>query len=438
MATAQPSRIGVRTPPPNPHFRYVDGTLHCEKVSFAEIAARHGTPTYVYSAGFIDEAVAAVDAALSSTPHRLAYAMKANDNLALVARMAKLGCGADIVSVGELHRARKAGIPAQHIVFSGVGKRDDEIIEAPRQGIRSLHVESSAELEVIAALAKELGVQAPVSLRVNPDVDPQTHPYISTGLHRAKFGIDLPAARKLVPEIVAHPHLRLEGLTCHIGSQLPFPEPLRESMTRMRSFAEECRAMGAALSLLDAGGGWPAPYGDEERPYPPREEYGRAILEGLGCSAERPLPYELWVEPGRTLVADAGVLLTRVIFIKERDGKRFVIVDAAMTELLRPALYGASHAFVPVTESAPEAALSPADVVGPVCETGDFLALDLPLPSLKRGDLIAIRGAGAYAAVMSSQYNARPRAAEVMVEGESERLVRRRESFEDLWRHELL
>jgi diaminopimelate decarboxylase len=364
--------------------------------------------------------------------------VKANGNLALLARLARLGAGADIVSGGELARALRAGIPPSHIVFSGVGKTDAEIAAALEAGVRSLHVESRAEIDAVEALAAQRGMAAPISLRLNPDVDPETHPYIATGLRKAKFGLEIDAARALLPRILTSRNLKLEGLACHIGSQVGSPSALRDAIRIVGSFAVECVRAGAPLRSLDAGGGWPVHYGDEQSHYPPTRAYGEAVLEGLARSGAEDLALDLILEPGRVLVAAAGLLLTRVIFVKTQYGKRFVIVDAGMNDLIRPALYQAYHGIQTVRQAPRHAPLEPADVVGPICESGDFLALNRPLPPIERGDLLVVQSAGAYAASMASNYNSRTRAAEVLVEGDVQRLIRKREQPDDLWQHEIL
>lgn len=419
-------------------FVYQNGQLYCEGVALAAIAKQVGTPAYVYSWSAIREAYSAIDRSLSFTRHTICYAMKANSSLALLKRLGELGSGADIVSGGELKRALHAGIPGERIVFSGVGKTDAEIESALVAGVRSLHAESAPEIQAIEEVAKRLGRPAPVSLRVNPDVDPKTHPYIATGLKESKFGIDMATARALLPQILNSPHLRLEGLACHIGSLIGSATAMRDAVRAVGELALECKRLGADLHTLDAGGGWPIAYGNEEQPPEPYEAFGAAIREGLELSGANALNLELIVEPGRSIVGDAGVLLTQVLFVKEQSEKRFVIVDGAMSELIRPALYDAYHALVPVTKAAEQAELIPADVVGPICESGDFLALNRPLPALTRGDLIAVRGAGAYGASMASNYNSRPRAPEVLVDGATFHVIRRRENVEDLWRDEVV
>ncbi|GAB4112880.1 MAG: diaminopimelate decarboxylase [Sandaracinaceae bacterium] len=428
---------GSRTDvPPSAWITERDGALSAEGVPFATLAARFGTPLHVYSATEITRAFRSVDGALEGLPHLVCYAMKANGNPAIVRLLASLGAGIDAVSGGEVHWALRAGVPADRIVMSGVGKTDDELRLALLTPIRAVHVESASELEVIDALAHELGVVAHVGLRINPDVDPKTHPYIATGLHGNKFGLELDVARGLLARIESSARLTLEAVTCHIGSQLGDLGALSEAVDIAGRFLRECQGRGHAPSLLDVGGGWPIAYGDEDEAFPSYERIGAAIREGLaraGLMRDGRLAsgLVLAVEPGRALVGDAGALLTQVLHVKEQAGKRFVIVDAAMTELIRPALYGAYHAIVPVVGPG-RAVVGKADVVGPVCESGDFFAEGRPLADVARGDLLVIRGTGAYGAAMSSEYNARPRAAEVMVEGEGVTIVRPRGTVEGL------
>ena len=425
------------TIPPSAHFvRDATGALTVDGVPLSAIAESVGTPAYVYSGAAIDAAYHRIERALAGTPHLLAYAAKANGSLAILARLARLGAGCDIVSGGELARALRAGIPASRIVYSGVGKSEAELEAALDAGIRAIHVESVPELDLLESIAARRGVRAPIALRVNPDVDPETHPYIATGLHDTKFGLELDVARALLPRIVRSPHLLLEGVACHIGSQLHSAAPLAEAVELIARFACECVDAGAPLKTLDAGGGWPIAYGDEDSEYDDWSAFGEAIRRGIERGGAARLGLEVIVENGRALVGDAGVLLTRVRYAKPQSTKRFVIVDAAMTELIRPALYGAHHAVMPVSAVAPDSELEVVDVVGPVCETADFLAEGRALPPLAAGDLLAIRGAGAYGMSMASQYNARPRAAEVMVDEGEFRVVRARESIEDLMRGE--
>lgn len=424
--------------PESPWFSYRDGALLCEEVPLESVAAEVDTPAFVYSGAAIDDAYRSIDEALSFAPHAIAYAVKANGNLSVLARLASQGCAADIVSVGEMQRALKAGFPPERIVYSGVGKRREEIKAAAKAGIRALHVESIQELDVVESVAREIGRPIMIGLRVNPDVDANTHPYIATGLRESKFGLAVAVAASLVPRIVESPRLKLEAVACHIGSQLSSPQPLREATEILGHFARDCIDRGASLRAIDVGGGWPMHYGRELDAYPPASAFGEAIQQGLGASGMLRPDIEIITEPGRALVGDAGVLLTRVLYTKTQGERRFVIVDAAMTELIRPALYGAYHAIMPVSEPGPNADLIAVDVVGPVCESGDFVAKERPLPEVKQGDLLAIRGAGAYGREMQSMYNARPLPPEVLVDGSRARLVRQRSGPETLWQGEIL
>ncbi len=422
--------------PESRFFVYRNGVLHCEAVDLLALSKEVGTPAYVYSWNAIRQAYTAVDQSLQGMRHQICYAVKANSNLAILRRLGKLGCGADIVSGGELARALEAGIPADRIVFSGVGKTDAEIESALAVGVRSLHVESAAEIDAIERIAERMGRPAHIALRVNPDVDPKTHPYIATGQKKSKFGVSVEGARELLPRILQSPHLHLEGLASHIGSLIGGSVAMRDAVEALSRLAVEFKQAGAPLTTLDAGGGWPIAYGDEEVEPEPYAAFGAAIREGLERGGALDLGLELIVEPGRCIVGDAGVLLSQVVFTKQQPGKHFTIIDGAMTELIRPALYGAYHAIVPVRAPAPDAEYAPTDVVGPVCESGDFLAQDRLLPALQRGDLIAVRGAGAYGAAMGSNYNSRPRAVEVLVDGPQHHVIRRRERVEDQWLEE--
>jgi diaminopimelate decarboxylase len=429
----RPSRVPV-----SPHFRYRDGILCADDQPLPAVAERFGTPCYVYSAAAIDGAYAAIDGALAGMPHLVAYAVKANGNLAILSRLARAGAGADIVSGGELERARKAGFAPERIVFSGVGKTSSEIRAALQTEVRSIHAESEQEIDAIEAAARELGTPARIAMRVNPDVDPSTHPYIATGLRSSKFGLELELARRLLPRILRSRDLKLEGVACHIGSMVLSPEPIGAAVEIVARFARECIEAGAELRALDAGGGWPIMYGDEDAEAAAHARFGETIIDAVHRGGAGDLGLTLVVEPGRSIVADSCVLLSRVLYVKEQGGKRFVIVDAAMTELIRPALYGAYHAVMSVAEPDPAAPQTPAEVVGPVCESGDFLATGRALPQLRPGDLIAIRGAGAYGASMASNYNSRPFAPEVLVDDGQIRLVRRRQGLESLWRDEIM
>ncbi len=419
-----------------PHLHYRHGRLQLEMCLLSRIAEEHGTPCYVYSKATLVDAYRQIASAMAFHPTLIAYAVKANSNLSLLRELAKEGAGADVVSGGELARALTAGIPADKIVFSGVGKTEQELEDAVRKGIASIHVESESELRLLAGVAQRVGQAASVCIRVNPDVDPQTHPYIATGLETAKFGLDLESAQRLVPTVLASEWLELEGIAMHIGSQLKSPEPLKAAVAITANFAHACVTSGARIRRLDVGGGWPADYGEgDEIPSP--AAYGRAILSGLKQSGADYSNWQLVVEPGRSIVADAGLLLTKVLYIKPRGSKTFTVVDASMTELIRPSLYQAHHQVIPNLQSSGEQRWR-TDVVGPVCETADFIQLDCSLPRLSEGHLLAVRGAGAYAASMSSNYNSRCKPAEVLVESDSTRLIRRRESYDDLWRHELM
>jgi diaminopimelate decarboxylase len=409
------------------HFNDRDGLLHAEEVPLTEIAERFGTPCYVYSRATLERHWRAFDRAFRDHPHLICFSVKSNSNLAVLDVLARLGSGFDIVSVGELERVLAAGGDPSRIVFSGVGKRADEIRRALEVGIRCFNVESESELTRIDGIAGALGVRAPVSLRVNPDVDPQTHPYISTGLKENKFGIDIHEAESVYALAAAMPNLKVVGIDCHIGSQLTDLAPFIDALGRVLALADRLCASGIAIAHLDLGGGLGIRYRDEHPPEP--AAYAAAMSHLL---ANR--PYEVILEPGRAIVGNAGVLLTRVEYLKHGHHKHFAILDAAMNDLLRPALYQANQDIVRVVRET-DADPSHYDLVGPVCETADFLGKDRTL-ALEEGDLVAVRGAGAYGFTMSSNYNSRPRAAEVMVDGDQAYLVRAREQVADLYRGE--
>ncbi|HWP34809.1 MAG TPA: diaminopimelate decarboxylase [Thermodesulfobacteriota bacterium] len=422
-----------------PPFHYADGRLHCEEVPLEAIAREVGTPCYVYSHAALAAAYDAFDRAFGDHPHLICYACKANGNLAVIRTLAARGAGADIVSGGELYRAQAAGVPGARIVFSGVGKSDEELAMALAAGILCFNVESEAELDALEAVAARLGRRAPVAIRVNPDVDPGSHPYVATGLAESKFGIPIERAIGVYRRALAQPHLDVVGLDCHIGSELTDLAPLADALGKLRRLAIELRGLGVRLHHVDVGGGLAIAYREEER-VPTPEAYARVVLGALG---DLGLPIVL--EPGRALVGPAGVLLTRVLYTKSggaRPGappKRFVIVDAAMTDLIRPSLYRAYHPIWPVRQPDRSAGPPlPVDVVGPVCESADFLARDRALPPLERGALLAVMQAGAYGFAMASTYNARPRAAEVLVRGGAFAVVRQRERYEDLVRGETI
>jgi diaminopimelate decarboxylase len=408
-------------------YRYQDHTLLCEGVALADIAAKAGTPSFVYSASDILARYRAYDNALAGLPHQICYAVKANSNLAVLRLMAQAGSGFDIVSGGELFRVLKAGADPGKVVFSGVGKTADEIEFALRSGIHSFNCESDAEIELIGALAGRNGKVARIAVRVNPDVDAATHPYISTGLREHKFGIDIACVEEVYARAARTPNLAIEGVSCHIGSQLLETQPLMEALDRMLQLVDRLRERGLPIRFLDLGGGLGVSYKDEEEA-PAIDPFARELagrVEGRDLT--------LMIEPGRSITGAAGVLLTRVLYRKKTAHKEFVVVDAAMNDLIRPALYEAHHEILPLRKR--EGSMV-ADVVGPVCESADFLALDRQMASVLPGDLLAISTAGAYGFVQSSNYNSRPRAAEVLVEGDSWRIIRRRETYEDLVRGE--
>ncbi len=404
------------------HFEYRNGSLHAEDVPVTELAARYGTPLYVYSRATLERHYRAFASAFATHPHRICYAVKANSNLAVLAVLARLGSGFDIVSGGELARVLAAGGDPARVVFSGVGKREDEIAAALDAGIGCFNVESEAELARINRVAGERRVCAPVAIRVNPDVDAATHPYIATGLKENKFGIEIVAARALYRAARALPHVAIRGIACHIGSQLTQTGPFVDALARVLALLDELEADGIAIEHLDIGGGLGIRYRDEAPPEP--ADYARAVLAAVGDR-----PQSIHLEPGRAIVGNAGILVTRVEHLKRGAERDFAIVDAAMNDLIRPALYSAWQAIIPVTMRAGESRHY--DVVGPVCETGDFLGKDRLLV-VEEGDLLAVRSAGAYGFVMSSNYNTRPRAAEILVQGDQAHLARRRETLGDL------
>ena len=408
-------------------FEYKDHQLQCEGISVQEIAGKVGTPFYLYSYHTLVRHFTVFDDAFKGIPHLVCYSAKANSNLALLRLFINLGGGVDVVSGGELYRALRGGATPQKIVFSGVGKREDEIENALRAGILMFNVESSQELHVINEVAGRIGKKASIAIRVNPDIDPKTHPYISTGLKQNKFGIDIlraPVAYRLASQL---PHLKIVGIDCHIGSQLVEVEPIIEALRRLKQLVENLRKEGMEIQYLDLGGGLGITYEDEEPPHP--VEYASTILEeirGFGCT--------LILEPGRVIVGNAGVLVSKVLYTKENEEKRFVIVDAGMNDLVRPSYYGSYHQILPVKEETREEVV--VDVVGPICESGDFLAKGRRLPSLRSGELIAVMSAGAYGFSMSTNYNSRPRIAEVLVRDDQMFVIRQRENYEDLIRGE--
>jgi diaminopimelate decarboxylase len=406
-------------------FQYRRGVLHAEGVSLARLAREVGTPTYVYSRQALTERYRAFSGAFAGLDATVCYSVKANSNLAVIATFARLGSGADVVSKGELLRALAAGVPPQKIVFAGVGKTEDELEAGLDAGILQFNVESENELRLLARVGARRKRPAPVALRINPDVDALTHEKISTGKHENKFGIEIPRARELARLALTLPGVELQGLAVHIGSQITTTEPFALAFKRMADLARELIADGHAISRFDMGGGLGVVY-DQETP-PDLKSYAKAVRDAVDG-----LPVHVVLEPGRYLVAEAGILLSRVVYMKEGAEKRFAIVDAAMTDLIRPALYDAYHPVVPVAAPRAGANLATMDVVGPVCESGDVVAADRALPPLADGDLISIGVAGAYGAVMSSTYNTRPLAAEVLVNGRRADIIRPRQDYKDL------
>ncbi len=407
--------------------------LYCEEAALPRLAERYGKPLYVYSAAMITQRYEAFDAAFRRIPHMICYSVKANSNLSILRLLAKKGCGFDVVSGGELERVlaadRKA---ASKVVFSGVGKTQEELTAALKVGILLFNVESESEMWTLAECAGRLRKTAPVALRVNPDVAAETHPYISTGLHKHKFGVPIGDARALYSKASGARYLKVCGVSVHIGSQITDVSAFGEALTRVAQLVRELRSEGHRIDYVDAGGGLGIAYETPSGEFPDYvAQYARALTTPL-----QGLDVRLLLEPGRSIVGPAGLLLTSVIYRKKNDGKRFLVVDAAMNDLIRPALYGAYHEIVPVVRHSGDAETEVVDVVGPVCETGDFFARDRELPEVQEGDLLAILDAGAYGMVLTSNYNTRPRPAEVLVTGKSAKVIRRRERVSDLLRAE--
>ncbi|HXQ22484.1 MAG TPA: diaminopimelate decarboxylase [Candidatus Acidoferrales bacterium] len=411
------------------HFQQRHGELYAEDVPLREIAARAGTPCYVYSLATLRRHYRVFDEAFAGTPHLVCFSVKANSNLAVLRTFARAGSGFDIVSGGELFRALKAGADPGKIVFSGVGKTHEEIGDALRAGILMFNVESPGELDVINSVAGELGTKARVAIRVNPDVDPKTHPYISTGLKKSKFGIHIQRSIEDYRRAAGLPHVEVIGVDCHIGSQLTSVPPFVDALQRIRNLVERLHQERLNIRYIDMGGGLGITYNDELPPAP--EEYAAALMQGL-----RGLDATLVLEPGRVIVGNAGILLTRVLYLKSTDEKNFVVVDGGMNDLIRPALYGSFQGIQPVRNR--DGKRFTADVVGPVCESGDFFAKDRELPHVEPGDLLAVMSAGAYGFVMASNYNTRPRPPEVLVDGDRMYVVRQRETLDDLIRGETI
>ncbi len=409
------------------HFHYINGQLYCENVPVARIAKAVGTPFYLYSHATLSHHFRTFDEAFSGYPHIICFAVKANANLAILRLFAGLGAGADIVSGGELFRALKAGVDPKKIVYSGVGKSFKEIRQALRAGILMFNIESSQELGEISRLAGELKTTAPVALRINPDIDPQTHPYISTGLKKNKFGINLDRALLDYARARQLPNVEVVGVACHIGSQITELSPFLEAVQRLRELVVELARRGIRIRYLDLGGGLGITYDQETPPHP--RDYGQALIKEL-----KALDATLILEPGRVLVGNAGILVTKVSYTKDSEAKHFIVVDAGMNDLARPSLYGSYHALWPVAE-APRREVT-ASLVGPICESGDFLAKDRPMPDFQPGELVAVMSAGAYGFSMSSNYNARPRVAEILVKDEAFYVIRKRETYAQLIRGE--
>jgi diaminopimelate decarboxylase len=409
------------------HFKYHENVLFCEEVSIQEIAAKIGTPFYLYSHATLMRHFHAFSKAFECVDNLICYSAKANTNLAVLKLFADQGCGLDIVSGGELYRGLKAGFSPDRVVYSGVGKSVDEIDAALEKGLLMFNVESRIELELINDRAGRLNKRAPIAIRVNPDVDPKTHPYISTGLKKNKFGIDAQAAIESYREAGRLKHLNVIGVACHIGSQITEAGPFEAALKSLKALITDLKKMGTHIKYLDMGGGLGITYADETPP--PISEYAGSIINQL-----KDMNLKLILEPGRVFVGNAGILVTKVLYRKSGGAKNFIVVDAGMNDLIRPTLYNAFHAIEPVVSSSSD--LIVADVVGPICESGDFLAVDRSMADAAGGDLLAVMSAGAYGYVMSSNYCSRPRVAEVMVKGDQFHVVKRRETYEDLVRGE--
>ncbi len=413
----------------NEYFVYKNGELYCENVSLKNLAEKYKTPVYVYSKKAILDKINQYKEAFSSYDTLICYAVKANPNLSILKIMSDNDIGCDIVSGGELYKAKKAGIPSNKIVYAGVGKTDFEIEYAIRENILSFNVESEMELDVINQIAKKLGKKARVSIRVNPDVNPKTHPYISTGMRKSKFGIDIDKALDVYQKASKLTNIEIVGIHCHIGSQIMEIEPYIEAIEKTAKLISKLKEKGINLEYFDIGGGLGIKYKPEDNPPSPKE-FADAILPIV-----KGTNLKLIIEPGRSMVGEAGVLLTQVIFLKDKGDKHFVIVDTGMNDLVRPAMYNAYHHILPVVEKERKII---ADIVGPICETGDFLALDREIDDVQRGDYLAVMSAGAYGSSMSSNYNLRPRAMEVLVDEDKVYVIRERETYDYLTIPELI
>jgi diaminopimelate decarboxylase len=415
-------------------FQYRSNEMFCEDVSLTKIADEVGTPVYVYSRSDIERAYKAFDMALEGIPHEICYAVKANSTLGVLGVLVQLGAGADIVSVGELYRWLRAGGDADSVVFSGVGKTESEMKTALDAGIGCFNVESGEEMLVLDRVATAIGKRAKISLRVNPDVDPQTHPYISTGLKQNKFGVSMTEARELFKTAAAAKGLHVAGVDFHIGSQLTKTSPFTDAIARLVDLVQQLAKDNIKLEHVDIGGGLGIDYGKGDGVPPSPAEYGAAVRTALAPLTS--LGIKVLTEPGRVIVGQAGALVSRVLYRKRNEAKHFTIVDAAMNDLMRPALYGSYHPIKPVKD--PERPQVATDVVGPICETGDFFARDRELPVMEQGELVWIGAAGAYGSAMASNYNTRPRAPEVLVSGSSFSVIRTRETYEQLVANEKL
>jgi diaminopimelate decarboxylase len=404
-------------------FHYKDNQLFCENVPVERVAEETGTPFYLYSRSYLLDRFHAYERGFGNHPSMICFAVKSNSNLAVINTLAEVGAGADIVSGGELFRALRAGVPADRIVYSGVGKKPEEIRYALDAGILMFNVESMEELAAISDIAHGAGKKAGIAIRVNPDVDAGTHPYISTGLKKNKFGLSVEQAEAAYMKAKGLPGIEIRGIDCHIGSQLVDSTPFMDAFSRVRRLLERLETNGISIDYIDIGGGLGIRYRDETPPSP--DEYIEAILQ-----LAQGLSQTIIVEPGRSISGNAGILVTKVLYTKDNGSKQFVVVDAAMNDLGRPSLYGSWHDILPVRETGDDTIT--ADIVGPICETGDFLARDREIPAFRQGDLMAVMSAGAYGFTMSSNYNTRPRVAEVMAEGGEFRVVRKRETLEDM------
>jgi diaminopimelate decarboxylase len=409
------------------HFLYRDGILHAEDVAIPDIASAVGTPFYVYSAATLTRHWRLFDEALSPLPHLVCFAVKSNSNLAVLKLLGDLGAGMDVVSGGEYRRALAAGVPGSRIVFSGVGKTKDEMALALTHGIRQFNVESEPELLALSEVAASMGATAPITLRVNPDVDAKTHEKISTGKSENKFGIPIAKARAVYALAATLPGIDVVGVDVHIGSQLTDLDPFEQAYAKVADLTRALRADGHDIRRLDLGGGLGIPYTRSNEVPPLPSDYGAMVKRVVGD-----LSCEIVIEPGRLISGNAGLLVSSVIYLKQGEGRDFLILDAAMNDLVRPAMYGAHHDIVPVVEPAPGVAAAPQDVVGPVCETGDTFAKARALPVLAPGDLVAFRSAGAYGAVMASEYNTRPLIPEVLVQGDHFAVIRARPTFDEI------